>query len=230
MSKTLSAILVLLFAAAASGQVKGPTEISVKVGRLASIPLTIDADETTYSVLGADYFDSFREFSSPTELKLRVLGYANGTGYIVVASQKDGKLSPLFIVKVIVGDAPAPPDPPGPNPPQPGPLDPLAASIKSAATADGFTKLKQLSEGLTAADAISKSRASWTVAELSSAWQTAMRSAVGGPTSASVAKILSAELNAALPREAVHVMTADEMAKARTLILKLAKACEEASK
>jgi hypothetical protein len=232
-STNLSAFLVLFLGSLACGQTRGPATVEVAIGRLATVPIIIDGDESNFAVLGGDYFDSFREFSAPNELRLRVLGYANGTGWIVVSSVKAGKLQPLFTVRVVVGAGPGP-APPGPVPvppgPQPGPLDPLATAIRDAAKADGFTKLAALATGLTTADAISKSRAQWTVAELSAAWQTAMRSAVGGPTPANLRKVLGDQLNAALPRESEHVLTTDEMVKARELILKLAKACSEAAR
>lgn len=232
MPKTLPAILVLLFASLACGQTKGPETVTVAIGRLATVPITIDGDESNFAVLGGDYFDSFREFSAPNELRLRVLGYTNGTGYIVVSSVKGGKLQPLFTVRVVVGagPSPVPPVPPGPVPPGPAPLDPLATAIRDAAKADGFTKLADLATGLTTANTISLSRAQWTVAELSAAWQTAIKSAVGGPTPANLRKVLGDQLNAALPRESDHVMTTDEMVKARELVLRLSKACTEASK
>jgi hypothetical protein len=233
MQKT-AAILLLILAATCQAQIKGPATVDVPVGRVATIPIQVNGEEFQYDVLGGDYFDAWREFSAPTELRIKALGHTNGIGYIVVSSVKAGKLQPLFTVRVVVGAGPGPappgpvPVPPGPVPP--APLDALATAIKAAAAADGFANLASLAVGLNTAEAISKSRASWTVADLSAAWQTAMRSAVGGPTPANLRKVLGDQLNAALPREAEHVMTTDEMVKARELILKLSKACTEAAR
>jgi hypothetical protein len=229
-----ASVLVLLIAATCQAQTRGPAEINVPVGRLASIPITLDADESDYVILGAN-IDGLREYDpDPKKLRLRVIGYEPGVAFVVVSSQKGGKLQGLFTVRVVVGAGPGPvppgpvPVPPAPIPP--GPLDPLATAIRDAAKADGFTKLAALATGLTTAEAISKSRAQWTVADLSAAWQAAMRSAVGGPTPANLRKLLGDALNAALPRESEHVLTVDELGKARELILRLAKACSDASK
>src|SRR4051812_13038569 len=111
MRATLLSVLVLAAAVApaAQAQVKGPSDITVAVGRLASVPLTVDGDESDYAVLGADV-DAFREFTTdPKQIRLRVIGYAPGVAYVVVASQKGGKLQPVFVVKVTVTGAPPTP-------------------------------------------------------------------------------------------------------------------------
>jgi hypothetical protein len=230
MQKT-AAILLLILAAACQAQTKGPAEVSVAVGRLATIPIVIDGDESNFAVLGGDYFDSFREFSAPNELRLRVLGYANGTGYIVVSSVKAGKLQPLFTVKVTVGSgpgpAPVPPVPPGPNPVPPGPLDPLASAIKAAAAADGFGKLKDLAMGFRTCGALIE-RAS-TVAELQASTAAALLSAVGDMKGKApkLRAILGKELDT-LPE--TGALTPDIKARASAIFTTLANACEGASK
>lgn len=229
-----TAILLLAIASAVSGQVRGPVrdtqEITIPVGRLAPITHPIDVDETEYTVLG-DGMDAMREYDpDPKVLRLRLLGYTPGVAYVVISSAKGGKLRPLHTIKVTIGTGPSPVPPPPPPGPGPEPVDPLTASIKAAAAADGFTKLADLAIGLTTANSISLSRAQWTVAELSAAWQAAIKSAVGGPTPANLRKVLGDQLNSALPRESAHVMTAEEMVKARELVLRLSKACTEASK
>ncbi len=125
----LAPLALFLFSASALAQgVKGPTEVNVPIGRLAAIPLTVDADESEYVVLG-DSMDAMREYDSdPKKLRLRVIGYAPGVSYVVVTSQKGGKLHAPFVVKVTVGNpgpAPVPPVPPGPQPgpgPNPAPV------------------------------------------------------------------------------------------------------------
>jgi hypothetical protein len=117
------------------GQVKGPTEVDIVVGRLKQIPLTIEGDESDYKVLGKDV-DALREYDpDPKKLKLRVIGYAPGIAYVVIASAKDGKLQPIHTITVTIG-GPAPPNPPGPTPPTPpvppGPVDPFVAKLQAA--------------------------------------------------------------------------------------------------
>src|SRR5688572_8229350 len=103
MSKALSAVVSLLvLVPLAAAQVKGPDAVTVNVGRLASVPLTVDGDEIEYAVLGGDVFGGFREFSDPKTFRFQVLGYQAGTGYIVVGTSKGGKLQPLFKVTVTV--------------------------------------------------------------------------------------------------------------------------------
>ena len=134
--QALSAMAALfVLAAAACAQVKGPTEITVPVGRLAAIPLTIEGDEADYAILGSE-LDGLREYDpDPKKLRLRVIGYSPGTAFVVVTSAKGGKLQPLFVVKVTVqGQGPQPqPVPPGPgptpDPPKPDPTPPVAGKL-----------------------------------------------------------------------------------------------------
>lgn len=144
----MRALLVsVLFVGAAAAQVKGPADVTIPVGRLAAVPLTIDGDESDYQVLGTDV-DAFREYTTdPKQIRLRVIGYAPGTAYVVVASQKGGKLQPLFKVTVTVtGVGPTPPVPP-PIPPAPVPDDPAVTRLKAAFQASGFAKAAALALG-----------------------------------------------------------------------------------
>lgn len=124
----MRAILSLLvLASAALAQTKGPADVTVAPGRLAAVPLTTDADESEYVVLGD--IDCFREYDpSPKTIKLRVIGYTPGTSYVVLSSVKGGKLQPIFTVKVIVSGTPAPkpPEPKPPTPPTPKVDPPIA--------------------------------------------------------------------------------------------------------
>ncbi|HYF01309.1 MAG TPA: hypothetical protein VEJ18_20470 [Planctomycetota bacterium] len=133
MRSTLSLLLALALSLPALAQVKGPAEVVAPIGRLVSIPLTIDADESDFQIFGAD-LDGMREYDpDPKKLKLRVIGYSNGEGFVVVSSRTGNKLNPLFLCKVIVGKggpAPQPPVPPDPGPgPQPNPPPPVPASV-----------------------------------------------------------------------------------------------------
>ncbi len=61
MSKAFAAMFgVLLLTASSYGQITGPTDANVRVGRLATIIVNVDADEVTYKLIG-DSFDGFRE-------------------------------------------------------------------------------------------------------------------------------------------------------------------------
>lgn len=122
--KTMATALALLLAVASAwAEVKGPTELTVPVGRLASVTLAVDGDEAEYAVLGGDAFGAFREFSPATVYRFQVLGYAPGVGHIVIGAVKAGKLQPLFTVAVRVTGGP-PPTPPVPPPVPPGPTPP----------------------------------------------------------------------------------------------------------
>jgi hypothetical protein len=227
----LSAFLVFLTCSLACGQGKGPASIDVPIGRVATIPIQVNGEEFQYDVLGGDVFDAWREFSAPNELRIKALGHANGTGYIVVSSVKAGKLQPLFTVRVVVGagpgPAPVPPIPPGPNPVPPGPLDPLASAIKAAAAADGFLKLKDLAMGFRTCGALIE-RAS-TVAELQASTTAALLSAVGDMKGKAprLRVILAKELDT-LPE--AGALTPDIKARASAIFTTLANACEGASK
>lgn len=72
-----SLLLLLLVASccALAGPIRGPAEVKVDVGRLASVPLEFDGDEIEYAILGGDFFGGFREFSDPKTFKFQLLGY-----------------------------------------------------------------------------------------------------------------------------------------------------------
>ncbi|HKB03897.1 MAG TPA: hypothetical protein VKD90_16870 [Gemmataceae bacterium] len=116
------ALVAIALGAPAAAQVRGPGEVTVPVGRLASVPVTVDADEADYLILGADC-DGLREYDpDPKRLRLRVIGYSPGVAFLVVSAQKGGKLQPPTVVKVTFQGAgptppPVPPTPPDPRPP-----------------------------------------------------------------------------------------------------------------
>ncbi len=238
-----AAITTLVFALAAlpaSAQFTGPAEVSVKPGRLASITITADADEATYKLIG-DSFDGFREFDElgAKRLRIRVLGYSNGVGYLIVSGEKGGKLLPLFVCKITVGEPdppvpPKPPDPPKPpvppDPPVP-PNDPLAALIRVAAAIDNASPatLQTIADGFRSA-AIVSARAT-TAVELQKVVIEAMTSAVG-KLPLRVKGVLNDELRALdaimPPDKPDAALTAANRATAKALFLKLATACEGA--
>jgi hypothetical protein len=115
-----SILLLLILASPVAAQMPGPGDVTVPVGRLAYVPVTVDADEADYLILGADC-DGLREYDpDPKRLRLRVIGYSPGVAFVVVTAQKGGKLLPPTVVKVTFQGAtppPVPPVPPGPTPP-----------------------------------------------------------------------------------------------------------------
>ena len=101
--KALLAVLSLVAVAwPAVGQVKGPAEVTIPVGKLTPLTLTIEGDASEYVILGSDYFGGFREFTPPTEFRFQLLGYTPGTGHVVVSAVKGGKLQPLYTCRVTV--------------------------------------------------------------------------------------------------------------------------------
>jgi len=222
-------VWLLVACCALAGPIRGPSEVKVDVGRLAPVPLEFDGDEIEYAILGGDYFGGFREFSDPKTFRFQLLGYAPGTGYIVVGTVKGGKLQPLFQVKVIVGDGkpPAPPVPPTPPAPDDPELNQLAFTLKQAASTDAWhpSKLKATATGYrNAANAIQPG----TVADVMKALKAQMGAALNAEdVSPTVHATLTDRMNATLPR--TGSMDAAAIAKARTLFLRLATALERAA-
>jgi len=230
----LLSFLVLAWPAAA--QVRGPQEVTVQVGKLAGVSLTIDGDEAEYAVLGGDAFGGFREFSDPKVFRFQVLGYAPGVGHIVVGTTKGGKLQPLFTVKVVVTGAPLPPPvPPPPVPPDPpAPADPLVKTLKDAAKADGWamTKLADLGLGLRQCAALTLGGR--TGAELQRIHIDALQKALPGGVPNAVYAVCSGKLkalDAILPPSQPDKVPSDaEREQVKAVYLELATACERASK
>lgn len=218
--RATSLLATILLALPAAAQVKGPQDITVQVGRLASVPLTVDGDESDYQVLG-DQVDAFREYSpDPKQIRLRLIGYAPGTSYVVVSSQKAGKLQPMFTVKVtVVGAAPVPPPVP-PTPPGPGPLDALASQFRAAFTASGFTKAKELAAGLDACRTLPLTTSNG--AEFMAKGKAALMKALdNAPLPPAVQSILGTETAGVLPTDPARAWTAAEVTAAAALYSKL---------
>ena len=143
-----SLLLALLLATPAPGQsVKLPPEIKVKAGRLAAITVEWSGDDVAWTA--APQLDVFREYDpDPKIVRLRVIGYENGTFPLTAVVCKDKKLSPFALCNVVVGEAP--PVPPGPVPPVPPEPDALAKALADAyaqdAGADKATQKAKLAE------------------------------------------------------------------------------------
>lgn len=98
-----------------------PSELTVPVGRLKSVPISSTGDITKYTVIGEA--DAFREYNpDPAVIQLKLIGYTQGTAYVIAyCAMKDGQLSEPYTCKIVIGD-PLPPNPPDPGPgPQPNP-------------------------------------------------------------------------------------------------------------
>ncbi len=243
MRQTLAVLVCTILAPLACyGQITGPAEANVRVGRLGTIIVAVDADEVTYKLIG-DSFDGFREAESDSigakRLRIRILGYEAGKGYLIVVGTKGGKLLSLYTCAITIGEPappkpPVPPDPPKPpTPPDPPvpPSDPLAALIRVAAAIDNASPatLQTIADGFRSA-AITSARAN-TASELQKVVIEAMTSTVGKlPTR--VKGVLNDELkalDAVLPPDKPDAALTDaNRATAKALFLKLAKACEAA--
>lgn len=235
MSKTIAAFAwcLLVAAAAHAGWVKSTKEVSVPVGRLARVPIEVDADESDYRILGENV-DGFREYDPDArKLKLCVLGYESGTAYVVVVGQKGGKLLPPEIITVKVGNGPKPPPDPIPDPPPgPGPdadVVAMAVKLKEAANADkwGAANLKSLGVAFSACprlvnDGLTSGRAFVM-------FNAVLKSILVEPVPAKVRAAYATEL-LWLPTDESHVLTADERAKLVKTFEKLTAACERAAK
>jgi hypothetical protein len=227
-------VVALAVSQTCAGQIKGPAEVTVPIGRLASIPLTVDGDDVEYTILGGDIFGGFREFSDAKTFRFQVLGYTPGTGYVVIGAVKDGKLQPLFTVVVkVTGPAPVPPGPippPIPPPDPPAPVDPLVAAIKATATPPA--KLREIADAMTACVGVTSSGR--TAAEGQQARKKAMADLIPGGIPNALADVLAAQLKAvdgiAPPSAPEHVIVDAERDAIRAIYSKVSKALTEAAK
>jgi hypothetical protein len=229
-------VLAMVAALPLSAQVKGPSDVTVAAGKLVAVPLTVDGEDFTYAVLGGDAFGAFREFSPANELKLQVLGYQAGSGYLVVSSTKGGKLQPLYVVAVKVtgpGPAPAPPNPAPPGPVPPAPEDPAVAKLRAAAATDGIgaAGLRALAGGFRVAAALAPQRE--TAGELQTALGVAIRKDTPKKPAAVWAMLqkeldkLEATADSARPE---RTLTESDRGAAAALFLALSSLCESAAK
>lgn len=137
--------LFLALAMPITAQVKGPTEITIPVGRLAVVPLIVEGDAADYVVVGKDV-DALREYDPDAKkLRLRVIGYSTGQAWVVIATTFEGKLKPLHVITVTIGAGPKPPTPPEPTPPEPTPPKPdaLTKKLQEAFDKDTSDKVKK---------------------------------------------------------------------------------------
>lgn len=235
MSKTIAAFAWCLLAVSTAfgGWVKVTKEVTVPVGRLARVPIEVDADETDYRILG-ESVDGFREFDpDPKKLKLVLVGYESGVAFVVVTGQKGGKLLPIEVVAVKVGNPTPPPVPPTPPPSPPTPVDPdeaglakLADSIKAAAKESNWNKLADLS--LAYAVVTKLPRSGITAEKLFAAANTSIKSLVDS-VPPKVRAAIAVEFGW-LPEDGAHTFSENEIERLVKTFDKISKACERASK
>jgi hypothetical protein len=131
----MSVVALLLCTLPLLGQtVTMPAELKVDNGRLGSVLITYDGEDFRYVADSA--LDVFREYDPDIKkVRLRVIGYKDGTYTIKAIAVKGGKLGEFTDCKVIVGK-PAPDPTPGPGPgptPNPDPFGPEGKSKVGAA-------------------------------------------------------------------------------------------------
>lgn len=243
-------LAVMVLAAAVSGQerrivprarVTAEQEIKVPVGRMAAVELTLDGDKFKYAFLpprdskGESLADAFREYSdNPAVIRLRVIGYARGTAYVVAYSLKGDVLSEPAVFRVTIGEGSAPIDPdidpdPGPGP-GPGPADPLVARLRAALKEGGFTSFAgRLADGF---DAAAKAAdGANTFDELAKTANILLKSHVGAANQIPpvVKQVIGPEINAVLPGDRMaDGMTNTDRDRAAKLFARLARVCREA--
>lgn len=239
MSKTITAfaLCVMVTAQAFGGWIKTDKEVALSVGRLARVPVEIDADEVEYRILGGNV-DGFREYDpDPKKLRLCVLGYENGTAYIVIAGVKGGKLlaPEIIIIKVGGGVPPKPvdpkPDPKPVDPPTPDELSEFAKSIQNAAISVNWPK-SMLADVALGYEVVAKaSKDATNVEKMFSTAQALLKSILGekNPIPAAVRKVIASELTW-VPTDGAHEFTAAEKERLTKTFLQIAEACKRASK
>lgn len=215
------------------GQIRGPQDIQVAVGRLASVKLVVDGEDSKYVVLGDDNFGAFREFSLPSEWNIKVLGYQSGVGYIVVSATKGGKLLDPFVIKITVGSGPSPPLPPIPPPLPEPPADPLVVALRDAAKKDSWLGLPSLARGLQLCYDLTEN--AMTIDRYVAAVKAALKAANPDGVPDTVYNIISAEtakLDSLVPPKspAGTPLSYEGKLAAKSMFLRLHQACEKASK
>jgi hypothetical protein len=144
------------------------------------------------------------------------------------------------VVTLTGGVSPVPPGPgpgPGPGPippPIPPPVDPLVASLRAAATTDGWPPAKLAALGSAFRAAADVTVAGRTAAESQQARKRVLAQSLPEGVPANLAAVCSAvqrEADAFLPpSDPTHVVTADDAAKVKAIYGRLAAACSEASR
>lgn len=219
-------VLALAVAASVVGQEAAPREVTIKRGRLATIVVKVADEKTEYVVLG-EALDGFREYdgSGGKNLRIRVIGYEVGSGYVVVGT------SPMTVIVVKVQESPGPgPGPKPPDPPQPDPVDPLADLIKQAATRDGFKNLKELAAGFRAVVGLVANAS--TAGDLRDRAALAMKNAMpsGVTVGTTLREFLGQKMDAALPTKPEQTLSQADKDAAVKLFTSLATSCERAAK
>lgn len=134
MQKFLATLLILAFSGIASAQtIIMDEKVVTQAGRMASITIKSDGEDTAWTVAPPTNVDVFREYDpNPNVIKLRMLSYSNGAYYIIASSTLNKKVSQKVCV-VIVGTAPDPVPVPDPTP---SPETQLVKNLKAVYAAD----------------------------------------------------------------------------------------------
>lgn len=242
--KALALVALLVAVSTGTGQITGPTEVTVAKGtKNVSVEVSVTADSAEYLALGN--LEMIREYTrSSTKLVIRVLTNDVGNGYVVVAAVKNGEMLPLYrcLVRVVEpGPGPAPPVPPEPKPPEPRPpepkppepipVDPLVKALQTAADADGMPRSDLAKVAVAASNAsaiVTKGQTAQRAHDLiknalskSPPLGTAVFEIVNGMTGKVFADLLK------VPTEIVDDAKAEAI---RAPFVKLAKALEEAAR
>lgn len=128
----LSLLLCALCAATSFAQsVSLPEKVEVNPGRLAGITIRWDGDDLRW--ICSPEIDVFREYDpDPKVVRLRLIGYEEGSFKLVAITCKDGKLSEFASCAIVVGKPGPGPGPNPPPPPPPAPDDPLLKALQKA--------------------------------------------------------------------------------------------------
>jgi hypothetical protein len=226
--KRLALAALLLLAAPLWGQkVELPAEVKAEAGQLTLVAATTDCGSVQWVSLDAGL--SVVPAALLKDTKTTVVTSCRAGRYRLLAyGAKDDVASPPAYCTVVVGGAPAPPDPPGPKPPDPPPpADPLVRAFQVAydaePAADRAASLKALAGAMAAAAKLAPTAAS--TGQMARAVKAATDAEVGAGKLAGVRREVGAFLNAQIGTADVP-MTADLRMKAAGLYDRVAKALE----
>lgn len=132
LSLIFCAVFCTTFCSTAFGQtVSLPEKVEVNPGRLASIIIRWDGDDLRW--ICSPEIDVFREYDpDPKVVRLRMIGYEEGSFKLVAITCKENKLSEFASCVIIVGKPGPGPGPNPPPPPPPSPDDPLLKTLQKA--------------------------------------------------------------------------------------------------
>lgn len=109
MQKFLASLMIFVLSGIGLSQsITMEDKVTTPSGKLATIVIKNDGEDVTWTIVPPINGEVIREYDADVSLiKLRLLGYSNGTYYVVVSSTKNKKVTQKTCT-VIVGDGPAP--------------------------------------------------------------------------------------------------------------------------